>query len=68
LLALSTKADFDDKSLMRNFQHRRDPSRVLEISASLLRRQPALSLFVARTYEQQQQPRMPLLTAHQQKR
>jgi hypothetical protein len=73
LLALSTKADFDDKSLMRSFQHRRDPSRVLEVSASLLRRQPALSLFVARTYQQQQQQqqptgRMPPLTAQQHKR
>lgn len=67
LLALATKVDFEEKSLIRSFQHRRDPNRILEISASLLRRQPALSLFVARSYHQHA-GRTPPLAGHHHKR
>jgi len=38
-----------DRLLVRTFPHRRDPTKTLEISASLLRRNPALSLFVDKT-------------------
>jgi len=50
LLALAprTGLQVQDRSLVRTFPHRRDPSKTLEISASLLRRNPALSLFVDR--------------------
>lgn len=67
LLALATKVDFEEKSLIRSFQHRRDPSRILEISASLLRRHPALSLFVARSYHQHT-GRTPPVSGHHKKR
>jgi hypothetical protein len=48
LLALASRASFQNRSLLRTIPHRDDPGKVLEISASLLRRQPVLSLFVSR--------------------
>jgi len=50
LLALlrSSNASFNDRSLIRTVQHPKDESRELEISATILRRSPALSLFVSR--------------------
>jgi hypothetical protein len=52
LLALSSRPSFDlDRSLVRTFPHHSDPNVSLEISASLLRRHPALSLFVSRTVD-----------------
>lgn len=48
LLALSSTDAFDDRSLVRNLTHPTDPSKRLELSAAILRRQPALSLFVSR--------------------
>jgi hypothetical protein len=48
LLTPSSRASFRDRSLTRKFPHREEPDAWLEISAALLRRQPALSLFVAR--------------------
>jgi hypothetical protein len=48
LLTPSSLASFRDRSLTRKFPHREEPDVWLEISAALLRRQPALSLFVAR--------------------
>lgn len=51
LLALAPRTGLQaqDRSLVRTFPHRRDPGKTLEISASLLRRNPALSLFVDKT-------------------
>jgi hypothetical protein len=49
LLALAPRSSFQDRSLVRTFPHKREPGKTLEISASLLRRHPALSLFVSRT-------------------
>lgn len=49
LLALAPRSTFQDRSLVRRFPHKREPGKVLEISAALLRRHPALSLFVSRT-------------------
>ena len=49
LLALAPKANIQERSLIRSFPHRRDETKKLEISAALLRRHPALSLFVSRT-------------------
>ena len=52
LLALSSRPSFDlDRALSRRFPHLTNPQVQLEISASLLRRHPALSLFVARVVE-----------------
>ena len=48
LLALATRASFQGRSLIRRIPHKQDADSYLEISASLLRRQPALSLFVSR--------------------
>ena len=48
LLALATRASFQDNSLIRRFPNQRNPSTSLEVSASLLRLHPALSLFVCR--------------------
>mmetsp|Transcript_7744 Transcript_7744/g.21572 ORF Transcript_7744/g.21572 Transcript_7744/m.21572 type:complete len:1190 (+) Transcript_7744:283-3852(+) len=49
LLVLSARATFtNDRALIRTFPHRLDPLRVMEISASVLRRHPAVSLFVLR--------------------
>jgi hypothetical protein len=48
LLVLSSRSTFKDRSLIRTYHHRQDRSQTLEISASLLRRHPALSLFVSR--------------------
>lgn len=48
LLVLSAKGSFDDRSLIRTYPHKTDPSKTLEISATILRRHPALSLFVSR--------------------
>jgi len=47
LIALSARNTFDDRSLIRTFSHKDDANKILEISASLLRRQPAMSLFVS---------------------
>ena len=50
LLALSSRASSDlvhDRTLTRTFVNREDPAKRLELSASLIRRHPALSLFVA---------------------
>jgi len=49
LLALSSRPSFDmERSLLRTFPHKHDLNMALEVSASLLRRHPALSLFVSR--------------------
>jgi two pore calcium channel protein len=48
LMALSSRPSFDGRSLIRTFPRQGDPSKTLEISASILRRHPALSLFVSR--------------------
>lgn len=48
LLALANRDGFQDRSLIRTCPHPLDPTKSLEISAALLRRQPALSLFVSR--------------------
>jgi len=37
-----------DRVLLREFRHLEDPSKKLEITASLIRQQPAMSLFVSR--------------------
>lgn len=49
LLALPPGFNVQDRSLTRTFPHKRKSGKALEISASLLRRHPALSLFVSRT-------------------
>jgi len=50
LLALTSRASFADRSLIRAFPGRdaHSSSRTLEVSAALIRRHPALSLFVSR--------------------
>lgn len=48
LLVLSSRKKFGDRCLVRTFPHRTEPSLRLEISASLLRHQPAVSLLVSR--------------------
>lgn len=48
LLALTSRRRFGDRCLVRGFSHRSDPSLRLEITASLLRHQPAVSLLVSR--------------------
>jgi hypothetical protein len=48
LISLIPRPSLEDMSIQRTFQHKRDPTKVLEMSASLLRRHPALSLFVSR--------------------
>lgn len=48
LLVLSSKEAFDDRSLVRLYPHLTDTTKQLEISASILRRHPALSLFCSR--------------------
>ena len=48
ILVLSTKKTFGDRSLIRVFPHPTDSSKQLEVSATILRRHPALSLFVSR--------------------
>lgn len=50
LLALASRASFADRSLIRSFPDRDDPTKVLDISAALIRRHPALSLFVSRIH------------------
>ena len=49
LLSRASPESTRQNSLVRSFPHMKDPSKLLEISASLLRRQPGLSLFVSRT-------------------
>ena len=49
LLVLAPRPSFQDRSLVRTFPHKREPGKGLEVSAALLRRHPALSLFVSRT-------------------
>jgi len=52
LLAMASRASFAERSLIRTFPDREDESpKVLEISAALIRRHPALSLFVSRVNE-----------------
>lgn len=48
LLALSSRKKFEGRCLVRTFPHKSDPSLKLEITASLLRHQPAVSLLVSR--------------------
>jgi hypothetical protein len=48
LLALSATDSFDERSIVRNLTHPTNPSKRLVLSATILRRQPALSLFVSR--------------------
>jgi hypothetical protein len=48
ILVLSSKDSFTGRSLIRFFPHPTDPSKQLELSATILRRRPALSLFVSR--------------------
>jgi hypothetical protein len=47
LLALSSRLDHD-RSLIRTYPHHQNPKHSLEITAALLRRHPAMSLFVSR--------------------
>jgi hypothetical protein len=47
LLALSDRMD-RDRSLIRTYQHPQEPNEWLEISAALMRRHPAKTLFVSR--------------------
>jgi hypothetical protein len=61
LLALAPRTNFQDRSLNRTFPHKREPGKALEISASLLRRHPALSLFVSRTITTEQTSGIPPL-------
>ncbi|KAG7368064.1 ion transport protein [Nitzschia inconspicua] len=42
------KKKFQSRCLVRNFPHPKDPSKILEISATLLRYQPAATLLVSR--------------------
>ena len=50
LMALSSRVTYsNDRALVRTFPHKMDQSKVLEISAALLRQQPAVSIFVSRT-------------------
>jgi len=48
LLAMASRASSSQRSLIRSFPHSDDTNQVLEISAALIRRHPALSLFVSR--------------------
>jgi hypothetical protein len=66
LLALAPRSGLQaqDRTLVRTFPHRRDPSKTLEISASLLRRNPALSLFVDKTIVTKPGSATPPLPAH----
>lgn len=48
VLLNSSKTSFQDRSLVRVYPHPDDPSKKLEISATIIRRHPALSLFVTR--------------------
>ncbi len=48
LLVLSSRKKFDDRCLVRSFPHKSEPSLRLEMTASLLRHQPAVSLLVSR--------------------
>ena len=48
LLVLSSRDAFSGGSVVRLYPHLSDPTKELEISASILRRHPALSLFVSR--------------------
>jgi len=49
VLALTTrKNNFEDKCLVRTFPHQSDATKILEISATLLRYQPAATLLVSR--------------------
>ena len=50
LLALLTSSteSFGDRSLIRAIPHEVDQGKTLEVSATVLRRHPALSLFVSR--------------------
>ena len=54
LMALSSRPSFDGRSLIRSFPHGQDPRKTLEISASILRQHPAVSLFVSRIARQAQ--------------
>lgn len=48
LLVLTSRRRFENRCLVREFAHRSDPSLRLEITASLLRHQPAVSMLVSR--------------------
>eukprot|EP00934_Nitzschia_sp_Nitz4_P007132 Nitzschia sp. Nitz4//scaffold69_size99277//19473//23043//NITZ4_004622-RA/size99277-augustus-gene-0.1-mRNA-1//1//CDS//3329556682//7122//frame0 len=48
LLVLSSRRKFGDRCLVRSFNHASDPSVKLEITGSVLRHQPAVSLLVSR--------------------
>ena len=48
LLVLTARKKFENRCLVRSFQNTSNPSATLEISASLLRHQPAVSLLVSR--------------------
>ena len=48
LLLLSTSSKFNGRCLVRRFAHKSNPSTELEIAASLLRYQPAVTLLVSR--------------------
>ena len=48
LLALSSNDAFDHRSLVRMLKHPTDPSKRLELAGAIVRRHPALSLFVSR--------------------
>jgi hypothetical protein len=48
LVLMSSRRAFDDRCLFRTFAHPLDPTSTLEISASLLRHHPAVSVLVSR--------------------
>ena len=48
LLVLTSRKTFEDRCLVRSFPHKTDGYLKLEITASLLRHQPAVSLLVSR--------------------
>ena len=48
VLLASSEKSYQDRSLVRMYPHPSDSSKQLEISATIIRRHPALSLFVTR--------------------
>ena len=48
ILALTSRRSFEGRCLVRSFPHTTEPNEKLEISATLLRQQPAVSLLVSR--------------------
>ena len=53
LLVLTSRKNSGNRKLTRSFPHQSDPSRSLELVASLIRHRPAVSLLVSRIKQQQ---------------